>query len=99
MGADAQCSGFGIYFRSRSAIGINDVAGVEAQQTCDVISVVAELMVDVAGVEAHHMYNPITVLLGVRLLTSAPCIGTMHWHHELCRTTEGKMLFTHLVAV
>jgi hypothetical protein len=38
-----------------------DVAAVEAQHTCDVISVATEFMIDVAGLEAQHTCDVISV--------------------------------------
>jgi hypothetical protein len=52
---DARCSEFDRQFVLPRASGIRNVAWVDARWVCDVISVVAEFMVDVAGVDAERV--------------------------------------------
>jgi hypothetical protein len=45
--------------------------GLKLWHACDAISVVAEFMVGVVGIEARHACDPMTCLLGDHYLTVA----------------------------
>jgi hypothetical protein len=70
LGCSVKCSFLQADFWQSRAIRIHNVAEVEAQYSCDVISVVTEFMLEVAEVEAKCIRVISTCLLGIPFLTN-----------------------------